>query len=490
MNQTLENNHIIQKLNPFKALAVSFTVHLLIVYLLLKFVTTKTEYQSNDLEINVKDVEIREIQEISSEEIEETPDDALDEEFVDDIEVPQKEDNFEMELNKIESEIPSTLSDSINDFEPIDVDILPQLFSRSNLYSTRTNKNKSGMLKKYGGQKESQTALLKALEWLKRVQSENGSWADKPAHTALALLCFLAHGESTASEEFGFTVQIAMHFLVSSMPSDGSSCGNSPYTHAIVTYALAEAYGMTSIPFILPAMNDGIRVIIDEQQKDGGFDYKYKKGKRWDLSIAGWQIQALKAGFAAGADVPNLVEALDKSVSFVKKTYKNGKFGYSSPGTGGNMTGVGALCLQLLGEGKSREVKGACETISSKRLEKLREGLGKSDWSKAAAKNLYGWYYETQAMFHKSGSDWHKWNRLFQKVLITNQHDDGHWEVGKAPYGFKNDLSGKVYCTTLCCLQLEVYYRYLPTYKVIKGNFIKTAKIDITEDDDVGLIIE
>jgi hypothetical protein len=33
---------------------------------------------------------------------------------------------------------------------------------------------------------------------------------------------------------------------------------------------------------------------------------------------------------------------------------------------------------------------------------------------------------------------------------------------------FRNDIDLRLYCTTYACLTLQVYYRYLPTYKLEK----------------------
>ena len=46
-------------------------------------------------------------------------------------------------------------------------------------------------------------------------------------------------------------------------------------------------------------------------------------------------------------------------------------------------------------------------------------------------------------------------------MLVKAQATDGHWDgPGNKPVTY-----GPVYSTTLCCLMLEVYYRYLPLYQ-------------------------
>ena len=66
----------------------------------------------------------------------------------------------------------------------------------------------------------------------------------------------------------------------------------------------------------------------------------------------------------------------------------------------------------------------------------------------------YGWYYTTQAMFHRGGHDWATWNRTFLPMLIKHQDKDGHWSSNST------HSASPVYDTVLCCLCLQVYYRY------------------------------
>ncbi len=429
------------KIQRLQGPLISFVIHALVIFFLLKFVTMKTEESIDELAVYIHHrdrIEIEEISPVEAQDIAEFENEAI----LSPLEAPVTKDVNLDELDEIDFEnveIDERLEFNFN--ESFVNEPLSNLYEVSELYKSRTIKHRSNALNKFGGSEAGQDALLNALRWLKDVQSENGSWVNKPAHTALAILSFLAHGDTTLSEEFGSTIQNALHFLVKSMPSDGSVCGKSAYVHGITTYALSEAYGITNIPFLKSAMEYGVLKIVEGQQDDGGYDYKYKKGKRWGLSIAGWQIQAMKAAYAAGSECPGLLDALEKSTRFVKSTYKNGKFGYSSSGSGGNMTGVGTLCLQLLGKSKSKEAKGGYDTIISKRIKKLQNIIDESNWSTKAAKYLYGWYYETQAVFHKGGNEWKKWNRLFQNLLLQNQHDDGHWQVNKAAYGFKNSNS-------------------------------------------------
>jgi len=157
------------------------------------------------------------------------------------------------------------------------------------LYSNRTAAGREKALGAFaprGMAGHTERAVLKALRWLKDHQEPDGSWCPRghpDAMTGLALLAFLAHGETPASPEFGRTVQTAIQWLANYMLP--KTRGGNSYTHGIAAYALCEAYGLTKIPFIKPAMEKGLSLIVQGQQANGGYDYNYAKGERWDLSV-------------------------------------------------------------------------------------------------------------------------------------------------------------------------------------------------------------
>ena len=61
--------------------------------------------------------------------------------------------------------------------------------------------------------------------------------------------------------------------------------------------------------------------------------------------------------------------------------------------------------------------------------------------------------------------------------------DIGHWENGDAS---EDSGSQFVMDTCLACLQLEVYYRYLPTYQEVK---VEDEDVVIDKTDDVAVDI-
>ncbi|MDX9981987.1 MAG: terpene cyclase/mutase family protein, partial [Lentisphaeria bacterium] len=343
---------------------------------------------------------------------------------------------------------------------------------------------------------ETEAAVLRALRWLKLTQNPDGSWSrtQPEAMGGLCLLAFLAHGETPTSEEFGMTVQKAIKYLcdrMTAVPENSTKGLSREYTNGIATYALAEAYGVTKLPFIKPAMEKGLRFIVRGQQNSGGFDYNYAKGARWDLSVTGWQVQALKAGFVAGTENGEVPKALEKAASFIKGvSYRDGKFGYNTPGSGSSgIQGVGTLCLQLIGDAESREAKAGAKWIKENATV---EWDTKREYA-AHSNPVYNWYYQTQVMFHVGRTTWNQWNRQMKPQLVGNLKAGPKTPEGKLT-GFWEGPGGKWdrpeydkwYCTSLNALSLQVYYRYLPTFKMPK----QIAKTEKTILDEISIELE
>ena len=330
-------------------------------------------------------------------------------------------------------------------------------------------------LKEMGGTPECEEAVVKGLRWLKSTQLQGGQWPGRMANTGFGLLAYLGHCKTPIDQEFGDSCLRAIIYLVDvGMKKNGKLTGNDKdkswsYEHAINTYALAEAYTFCrqfdlSIPNLDTVVQKAGQLIIDNQTKQGGWEYGYAEISNrggGDLSIAAWQLQALKACSFTGLDFRNLKRAADRGVAYVEGLANpSGFFGYSNPNQHhtdyGTLTGAGVLSMQLWGKGSAREVRNGARYI---------ERNTKFDYDTRYA-DLYGHYYEAQAMMNRGGEQWKKYNELFRDQLLKNQNPDGSW---KAPNGgkelravaaqYQTDIH---YRTCLAILMLEVYYRFLP----------------------------
>ena len=97
-------------------------------------------------------------------------------------------------------------------------------------------------------------------------------------------------------------------------------------------------------------------------------------------------------------------------------------------------------------------------------LRKKADATGKFDYNSEFC-DLYGHYYESQAMMQRGGDEWKQYNDLFRDQLLQNQDADGSWKTpggGKKPRATAASWQGdKLYRTCLCTLMMEVYYRFL-----------------------------
>jgi hypothetical protein len=80
--------------------------------------------------------------------------------------------------------------------------------------------------------------------------------------------------------------------------------------------------------------------------------------------------------------------------------------------------------------------------------------------------NLYYWYYGTLAMYQHGGEAWTRWNDQVRDQIVKRQrvrgHSAGSWDPDESQYGARG---GRIYCTALATLTLEVYYRFLRLYE-------------------------
>lgn len=408
------------------------------------------------------------------------------------------------DLDKIEFEKPPEQTEDVNIDVPVespDVNVQqdtpnqqmspqPQAFDAvisvkspvilKNIYgTTRSTGTRGVQLAKFGGDKMTEDAVLRALRWLKKNQQPDGSWnKNKVAMTGLAILTYLAHGEKPGeSPEFGETVQKAIEYLLRVQNKEtGRIPGN--YDHPIATYALCEAYGMTLNPNVKRGAELALGPLIKGQHPTGGWTYnmdpnvvkpggepKELVGKyRDDTSYMGWCAQALKAAKLAKIHVDGLEKATKLAIKgFKRNANPNGGFGYTGPGQGG-LTSVGTLCMLLMGAANESEVK---------KSQDLMDNWHPSFDAKGPQGQAlqYYFYYATQCKFHAGGKRWENWNKEMKPIYVKAQQieknaikddkgrdcDIGWWTNGDT------HTDRPVMDTCLAALQLMVYYRYLPT---------------------------
>jgi hypothetical protein len=289
--------------------------------------------------------------------------------------------------------------------------------------------------------------------------------------TGFALLCYFGRCETPDSPFYGENVMKGILYLIElgqknkyGMFTEQAEQTGSAYEHGIATYALGEMYtlarlGNKQLPGMREAFESGVKIIIENQNKTGGWDYYGKNtangsangSNRNDLSVTGWQYQALKSAKLGNVPIPNLHSSIDKAMKYCESLQtKDGGYGTLNREAAynqWNLTGTAGLGLQTLGHGKSASIKKAVKFASD-----LFHAEPPS-WKDA---NLYSWYYYAQFFFQDGGPEWKYWNETALPEILKNQDKEGSWTNGRAAAG-----GNKVYSTALCTLMLEVYYRYL-----------------------------
>ena len=331
---------------------------------------------------------------------------------------------------------------------------------------------------KIGATRESEKAVDAALEWLAKHQFADGGWSfahnlapqcrdrcgnscdprfasARNAATGLALLPFLGAGQTHKEGKYQKVVRSGLYFLTSRQnPHSGSlwESGGRMYSHGIASIALCEAYAMTRDEALHQPAQGALNFICYAQDPIGG-GWRYNPREAGDTSVVGWQIMALKSGHMAYLTVPPIT--IKKASAFLDsvQSASGANYGYLLPGEGPSTeatTAIGVLCRMYLGAKRTQpDLDRGVQWLS---------GRGPNS-------NLYYDYYATQVMHHWEGAPWKKWNARMRDELVVSQakkgHEAGSWYI---PGNRNNRMAGRLYCTSLATMILEVYYRHMPIY--------------------------
>ncbi len=330
----------------------------------------------------------------------------------------------------------------------------------------------------HGGTSATEAAVANALDWIARQQQKDGLWSltgryqdggsqeNRLAATAMALLAFQGAGNTTKGGPYQQVVSRGWKRLLDAQSPEGNfDVGQIPlqhelYSHAQVTIALCELFGMTRDPSLAEPASRAVAFALSAQGPNGG--WRYEPGKDGDMSVTGWYMMALKSAEMAGMEVPE--EAFSGVTDFLDTvaTQQGARYGYrrdnpardASPVTAA-VSAEGLLCRQYLGWQRDdpRLVAGLELLMKEKPL----------DFD--ADKDVYAWYYITQVAHHTQGPAWDRWNERLREVLPERQvvkgKEKGSWDPALDRWG---SIGGRLFVTSLCTFMLEVYYRHLPLY--------------------------
>lgn len=356
----------------------------------------------------------------------------------------------------------------------------------STVYGGRLRDEHLQLALEFGGSEATERAVQQALQWLASAQNlADGRWdtltwdgghetrefagqhvasggmrADT-AITGLALLAFLAGGNTHLDGPYQETVDRGLKFLQQSQdPQTGSLAGDAGryvamYCHGIASLAISEAYILTGDPSLRLTLEKGIAYTIRSQHRSSG-GWRYQPGDYGDTSQFGWQLMALASARSAGIEIPETTwQGAARWLERVSLGQHRGLACYTPDRrvASHTMTAEAMACRLFMDGGQDRRaIEEGASFIS-------REGLG------GEPMNLYYYYYGTLALFQLQDHRWVSWNRQLSERLISSQVTSGQLAGSWSPDTVWGRSGGRVYSTALACLCLETYYRYLPFYQ-------------------------
>tara|TARA_R110002094_G_scaffold153245_5_gene140781 strand:+ start:419 stop:1891 length:1473 start_codon:yes stop_codon:yes gene_type:complete len=336
-------------------------------------------------------------------------------------------------------------------------------------------------------------AIQNGLKWLAEHQDENGRWdadgfmkhdkdgaasdgAGSAVHdvgvTGLAMLAMFGDGSTLRSGPYKEQLKRATKWLKDQQHANGLFGSNAShdfiYDHAIATYAMCEAYGLSNMAMLKQAAQKGINYIESHRNPYSVWRYQPRDNDN-DISVTSWCVMALESAKFFKLEV-------NKNALMLAATYldqvstPDGRHGYTKAGEKSSrmpgdhavkfpiekceaLTAAGLFCRFFMGQDPNQKpiMKAAADLLIAK----------PPTWdTKAGSIDHYYWYYGTYAMFQMGGSHWKKWSKHINQALVPNQQTEGNAAGSWDPAGVWGEQGGRVYSTALSILTLEAYYRY------------------------------
>jgi hypothetical protein len=365
------------------------------------------------------------------------------------------------------------------------------------IYRSRLDANRSARAQGSGASLASEQAVERSLDWLARHQDADGRWdgatmryedgtavpgdddftAFCPAGetcfgecayweadtglTGLALLAYLGAGYTHTEGKYRTTLTKGIDFLLGQQKADGDLRGSSKavgmYCHAMAALALCEAYALSLDERLREPAERAVLFLVRARARDGEA-WRYTPGATTgDTSILGWVVMVFKSAREIGLRVPGQADVARGALRWLDRVAAGDGRGLARyqpwESVTPTMTAEAWVCRQFLGVG------GPSASSAEAAASLLRHESDRGDT------NFYYWYYGTLAMYQYGGPSWARWNERVRDRLVSLQRGSGHiagsWDPDDSLYGARG---GRIYCTALATLTLEVYYRYLRLY--------------------------
>lgn len=305
---------------------------------------------------------------------------------------------------------------------------------------------------------QTEQAVERGLKFLASRQHDDGSFGSggytrNVAVCSLAGMAFMSGGSTPHRGPYGVQVARALDFILTHTADsgfitvDGSTSHGPMYGHGFAALFLAECYGMTEREDLRDKLARAIQLIIQTQNKDGGWRYQPVR-RDADISVTICQVMALRAARNAGLDVPR--ETVDRTIDYVKRSQNaDGGFMYMIHGGASEFprSAAGVVALYSAGIYEGPEI--------DRGLRYLMDHVPQGERFSRQSHYFYGHYYAVQAMWHAGGEHWERWYPAIRDELLERQHNDGSWM----------DSICAEYGTAMACIILQMPNNFLPIFQ-------------------------
>jgi len=326
--------------------------------------------------------------------------------------------------------------------------------------------------------RQSERAAKLGLRWLAANQGRTGNWGSNDLGlVAVGALGFLSAGHGPGRGRYGDNVRRALDFVVSNAKPSGllniSSHRRDMYNHGLSTFVLTQAYGMTQDRRMAGLLDRGLKLIVNCQCDDGGWDYEARRQRSGhDLSLAVMQAKALRGAMDIGFEIePRAVKLAIKSV---REHYKAsgrsrrggsgipgdvpGQFTYDGSRATTAMAAAGVVCLQEFGQYGDPRIRHSVDAVIRDINGRMRQERGKVPF------DAYTLYYVGQALYQVGGDRWRKNYPILRDAIVRTQRvtgdvqEKGSWDAGSHVGG----KPGRLFGTAVAVFVLTIPNRYLP----------------------------
>jgi hypothetical protein len=340
----------------------------------------------------------------------------------------------------------------------------------------------------------SERAANLGLAWLANNQGKEGNWDTQDLGlVSLGALAFLSAGNTPETGKYRENVRKALDYVLANAKPSGmlniTGDRKDMYNHGLATFVLTQAYGMSNDKRLGRTLRKAVKLIIDVQCKDGGWDYVgARQAKGHDLSLAVMQAKALRGSMDIGIHIPR--ETIAMAIKSVQGYYRSqgkaddlaarynwseegarspGRFTYNGRQGTTAMAAAGAVCLQEFGKYDDYRIRRSINAVLSDIDTKMKVSPGHVPF------DAYTMLYVSQSLYQVGGKVWQDGYPKIRKAIVDTQtvktasnsvsaDDHGSWAGGRV-----GGKSGLMFGTAVAVFSLNIPNRYLPILQEGKG---------------------